>query len=467
MVGGQTRGFDRRPRNDRFWIIVTVSGLAVLAVLFAFTQHRIQHGDGQGFDGVEYHAMAEQISDGVKVSADAPFVTRVGTPAIAAAISSSTGVRTIDAFEIANALAGAAFFALLFVYFRTVGVSPRWTAILTLITAVSMLTPIRSVLFYPVQSDPIPWCLGLVALIALERVTRTWLTPPTYIILLGIAMVGVLFREQLLLVAIAISVQLLVRARPTCPPLLACIPVVGAASVALLTRLFVTTTGNYSFIDAALNSLKSKGPDDMLLSYFRTFGIVAVLSFVFGREVWRWIAAEPYRLVIVVGTVGLSWLGGTDTERFLATAIPILFAAVGLSIDRLDLTRFTRRRSLLLSAGGIAAVLLSSGFLLPLRDSIEPTGLTGSMLMRGHHSIPLLSMLNAPTFAANETAFSPAILNLVLLLEWLAVTVLAMVALHPGIGRRASPRTLARRARNRVTNELAEGPGTRHDASTT
>lgn len=98
-----------RPRRATSPALVLAVLVVLVAGVFALTQPPIDPNQGQGFDGVQYHQMAEQLRQGEPVHAEAPFVFRIGTPLAAGVVARTLGTPTLGAFAIVNLLAAAGF----------------------------------------------------------------------------------------------------------------------------------------------------------------------------------------------------------------------------------------------------------------------------------------------------------------------------------------------------------------------
>lgn len=407
-----------------------VAGFLLLVLL---TQDRIERANGQGFDGTHYHLIAEEFSEGQPFQADAPFAFRIGTPVVAGVVSEVLGVSTIDAFGIVNLLAGATFFGLLFLYLRRTGSSPNWALALVLSALATWVMPFRMVLFYPVLSDVIPLALLVGVLIMLDRSANCVVPWSEVVIVSGIIFCGSFFREQMIVAGIAASVQFL-RRRPTWSSFAkATMPIAASVFAIGITHLMVKSTGKYSIVSAVGSSFEQHSFDDLVLAFFLAFGVVAVLAIVFAPTIGHWLLEQRYRFGLVIATFGVAWLAGSDMERFLTFASPVIFAAVGRSLTQYDWAQLSRFRIYASGAAGIGVLLFSQGFFLPMRDEISPFGLDAADLVRNHHALPVLSVLNSPSFAANFASLTPPLFIRLLLIEWIIVTVTAVLLLRPPV----------------------------------
>lgn len=435
-----------RPRG-----VITLMLLAIVAVtiLLALTQGSIARSGGLGWDGIEYHRLASAYIDQQPLAASAPFAYRIGTPILAGTVSRITGLGLIPSFRLVNITAALAYFALLYAYLRVTAANRLWSSALVLVALTAWMMPLRFVLFYPVQSDPVPMCLFLGALLLIEARMRARASWPDVAALVGVVVVGGLFREQMALIALAGVAQILARHRDARAIRQVGCLFAGIAVPILITHRLADAGGAYSYVSAARGSLEDHALFHIVLSSYRTFGVGLALALVFLPRTLRWLLSEPYRWVAALGTVGLAWLGGSDTERFLAWALPVVFAAAAHALTRQDWSLLKRNRKHLGLALATVVAVASAGFFQPLRDAVDPFDLTTASLLRDHHAFPFLATVNAPTFVANATSFAPNLFNMIAFAQWVLVTITLALLLRPGL--LASARTAFIRRRAELT----------------
>ena len=426
-----------RPRRATSPALVLAVLVVLVAGVFALTQPPIDRNQGQGFDGVQYHQMAEQLRQGEPVRAEAPFVFRIGTPLAAGVVSRTLGTPTLGAFAIVNLLAAAGFLALLYRYLRTTGSSSRWASILVMLAATAWVMPLRFTLFYPAVSDPLFLVALVAALLALERGRAAALSWRDAVVIAAIVAAGALCREQMLVVGLAAAVQSLShgRRRPA-EWFRAGLPMLAGGVASAAARLAVDPVGTYDYASEAVDWLSRHSLDSMVLALFLAFGLVVSLAIALGDSVVPWLLREPYRVVVTAGVLTTAWVGGSDTERLLVPLTPLLFAAVGRALTDFDWVRLGPMRRRVAVAAGALVVVFAQGLFLPLRDDLSPFDQDAGSLLREHHAVPILSVVNAPTFTANHVSLAPALFQRALIAEWIAVTLAAIVLLRPHALRR-------------------------------
>lgn len=297
-------------------------GLAV--VLFAlvtlvshFTQRPITLNGGLAWDGQSYHAVAEDLAHGRRATAPAPFVYRLGTPAIVAAVFPNELPR---GFALVN-LAGSFIATMLLVLWLRMHLTDwRIRFVLVSLFLLTWHAPTRLLHYYPVYVDPWLFVALLGGLIAVRRAELD-ASGGRMLVVGAIAAVGVVFREVALLIPLALVVS-----RPS----RRAFSVLGLAVIVLFgVRLLVDPTGDYSFLKAAASSAYSKAFVGYVHSWFIAYGPLLVVPFVCWREARAFLGAHRGLLVVLAGVVGLSFLGGTDTERMAYWAMPVVYVLVG------------------------------------------------------------------------------------------------------------------------------------------
>ncbi len=328
--------------------------LALLLIAVAFFWARqlespISFQDGFGWDGVEYGRMAAQFAAGEAPRAEAPFVYRIGTPWLVAQLSPDN---PLAGFWLLNL--GAALVAplLLFAWFK----SFKLKAIIRLLMLASFLfawhTPLRFTFYYPVWVDPLMWLWWLLGLLMLLKTPRRpgpiWLVSWTLF-----AASGAAIREVILLLPLLLALrghkagELLALWRQ--PQKLAArffaqlhlvdlLPFAAGVGVLLLIQAWATPTNSYSFASTAIIWLYQKGIPHMLHGLQLAFSpmIFAGLLLALKQKNWKGFAGDTATpLFFALCLFVLGWTGGSDTERILYWAAPLLMVIAGTGLKGL------------------------------------------------------------------------------------------------------------------------------------
>lgn len=297
-------------------------GLFVLvSVVGQWTQRPITLNEGLGWDGQAYHAVAEDLVEGRRPGARAPFVYRLGTPAIVAVLFPADLRRGFALVNLAGSLVAT---VLLVCWLRLYLADWRIRVMLVSLFLVTWHAPVRFLQYYPVYVDPWLFAVLLAGLIAIRRVEVS--ATAARIVLVGVVtVVGVVFREVALLIPLA-----LLATRPS----RMAVSALGLGAIALIgIRLAVDPTGDYSFARAVASSAYSKPLVGYVHAWFIAYGPILVVPMVFWREAWAFLNANRGLLVFLAGIAGLAWLGGSDTERMAYWAMPAVYVVAGRILE--------------------------------------------------------------------------------------------------------------------------------------
>lgn len=299
------------------------------------------HG-GLGWDGVDYAAMAEQLGRGEAPRTAAPFVYRIGAPALADWLAPGDA---LTGFRWLNGGLALLLPCLLFAWLRRVGLRPGTALLLSALFATQWHAPLRLTPFYPVHVDPLLWAFWLLALLGLEgsrgaRESRRLLGWSVF------ALVAVPVREVLLLPVLAQSVQGLTLPQPgeSAGAWLRrlgaefrwrrLLPLALGLAVFLLIQLWAQPVGSYGFLKTAVLWLWLKSVPHYLHGFCQALGPgVLVLLGLGWRTARLGLARRPELLVWLAGVLALGWLGGSDTERLLYWGAPLFLWLAGLAFE--------------------------------------------------------------------------------------------------------------------------------------
>ncbi|TAF34523.1 MAG: hypothetical protein EAZ57_03635 [Cytophagales bacterium] len=292
------------------WALACLLGslFACFQLLCFCKQYPIERHEGQGWDGVRYVELSQNLLDG-HWQANAPFAARVGVPyMVAQAKKNYPQYRWADLFFCINWL-GTAFYAVLsWFWIQKHLPSTLFSVLLWIIVQAHWLGGLRFVWFYPVQVDIWSMVFFLASLYtySLWREANKeigWL----YWFSGCCILLGVLVREYVLLAALtwAFEQRICYRKR-----------LLWISCGALLwggCQLLPVQTGSYNALAKAWEWLRHKSLLDYLLSYFYVY---TLLPF------WLWpMRKQMFSLtswwLIGIGIALLAWVGGSDTERFL------------------------------------------------------------------------------------------------------------------------------------------------------
>ncbi len=316
-------------------LLLLVLGAALLSWKI---QAPISLEGGRGWDGVDYVGMATQLSRGERPQAHAPFVYRVGAPALAGWLDPADPLR---GFRLLNGALVLALPLLLFGWLGnpSLGLRPAWRWGAAALFALQWHAPLRLVPFYPAHVDPLFWLFWLLALLGLERGRRVGESARAAGWTL-FALLALPVREVLLLPLLAQVVQgaplpwgagsgrAWIRWLRQEMPRLRLLPVLAGVVVFLAIRSWAAPVDTYGFAKTALLWLWLKSLPQLLHGFAQAVG-PGVLVFLLLRAKWRSarlsladLAGRPDWLLILAAVLALGWVGGSDTERLLFWAAP-------------------------------------------------------------------------------------------------------------------------------------------------
>jgi hypothetical protein len=237
-----------------------------------------------------------------------------------------------------NVFAAGLAVALFVVWLRLV-VGTWWVrAVLVVLFVTQWHASARYVFFNPVYVDP--WfvvCL-LAGLIVVHRLGRERTDPALIAALSAITFAGVLFREAALVLPVALLTRdvLSPRLRRAALDLL---PLAAGLVAVWIARspgwpFGAHQSHPYEFVDVAVMWLYDKPFPTYVLAWFIAFGPVLVLAIIFGRDALRFLGRYPYMSTVLGAFAVAAWTGGTDTERLLYWSFPVVYAAIGVVIER-------------------------------------------------------------------------------------------------------------------------------------
>jgi hypothetical protein len=320
-------------------LLIVLAMFVVVNAATALVQAQIGINDGKGWDGSAYYALAQQMSDGQPLAAEAPFAYRVGTPFLAALFFKND---LILGFKVVNMAANAVTTLLLVVWFRLfVG---DWRVRLALLAAFLLQWhgPVRFVHFYPVASDN--WFIaillaGLLGIYAARR-HSSWLLVGGIGVL---AALGVLVRESGMLLAFALPLArnpLRFAWRLPRFPFPFLIPLGLAVSAFAGVHAVAHITNNFSGSEGAPLIVPKSAPT-YLLGWWTAFGLLLVFPLFHWRRTLAFLWEHQFMAGLLLAVTLLSSFSSPalqlqlqDTERYLFWAMPIVFVLVGRAIER-------------------------------------------------------------------------------------------------------------------------------------
>ena len=189
--------------------------------------------------------------------------------------------------------------------------------------------------------DPPMFAFLVAGLMAIDWMRRDDSLLPV-VALAALAFFGTLVREVMIVIPLALLFSRDRLGRTTVQRLrdgdrhvgLVLIPLLAAAAAVVVTRLVTTPRADsYTFLGAVLENASKKPVFTWVLAWFFTFGpVLAVVAFDWKRA-GRFLAGRQDLAVYLGFFALLSYIGGTDTERLLLWAMPVVYVLIGRAIE--------------------------------------------------------------------------------------------------------------------------------------
>ena len=337
---GRSVNREGEPTDRGRWWEVAVLAVAFLLVNLAGArwQKQLSFENRQGWEGATYLAVAKQFAAGqVPVADEAPMVFRVGTPFLAALVHRAAGLDFFASFKVVNGTANVLILGLLVAWLRRFLADWKVRTALVLAFLLQWDTPVRWMYFFPPHTDPWMWVFLLAGMLAVEG-CRERPTAGRIARVTALTVVGVCFREVVLIVALALPFagnpirggELRGRWREVLPRLVA-LPA-GLLTMAAL-RHVARDTGGFAFAWTAAHWLYTKPWPTYLQSWFLAFGPMLWLAILLERRTGAFLAARQHLAVYLVAFALLGDIGGSDTERLLFWTMPVVYVLIGRALE--------------------------------------------------------------------------------------------------------------------------------------
>jgi len=326
-------------KNTKVQLLIIISLFTIVNLVSYYSQDRINANDGKGADGRYYYEMAEMFSQHKEIISAAPYIYRIGTPFLASIVDKDN---ILQGFFIANLIANFLSCILLFWFLRLYIKSFPIVIILITLYLLHWLYNTRFIYFYPALTDPWSTVFFLTGLLLIEKFKHR--ESVVFIVLLSIStFVGILFREYILLIPISFlfinnplsnKYTFYVSFKKMFSNKLIIIPLIAGIAGIITTHLVTTTNEvSYSFILSVVTWLHKKSLVHYIHAWFLAVGPIIVLFLFFYKDIFKFLYEHQYSMAILLAGSILSYIAGSDTERFLIWLMPIILLLVGLAIE--------------------------------------------------------------------------------------------------------------------------------------
>jgi hypothetical protein len=418
----------KTPETRYAWLVqaaIVLSLCLLAAACYGLTQELIAYGDGHPYDAKQYIRMAAEVARNETISAEAPFVYRVGLPWLVGQLFPHD---LLQGFRFLNLGFAVLTLLVLYAFLLQFTRSTLVLVIALLLFVANPLGPFRLTHLYPGLTDAPALFLMLVMLL----IHQVWPQPgvPKMLALVGLSLTGALVREITLVSPLAILVatcttsQIWLRKNwPSCvrPILLSVVPVAIGALGILYARLAVVPDGEFpiGLLDNAKRNFHN--PSLVLLSAFVSFGPIVALLVVQPRTVWDFLRYRIDLLTYLIVIGALSLFGGTTTDRLMYWTFPAVLPLLAVSIERALKIRRTTYALMLVISLAVAQTLAFRAFSTLPTAPFDPIAPFEDLSKQQNPSLLLFAPYGNASFAHMSTGFMNRRPRIILLGEYLAL----------------------------------------------
>lgn len=327
--------------DKKYGYVFIVLFFVLIASISYFTQNRITFADGEGFDGVKYVTLVEQLKNDIQPSGPAPFVYRLSVPYLV----SLSPFKPLQAFLILNLVCSFIISLLLYKWLGNFIKTSGLAVLLTLFFMLHWAASIRFSFFYPATCDPLAILLMLLGLLVLQELNSTF-SWAKIVLLTAIVLIGVFTREYLICFAFGIPClasgitisdnRLHIHKKNFIRNIAVAILVfiVGLLGI-YATHVLVQVEGDsYGFLKAVYRWMFEKSIFQYITGFYYVFGALTVLPFLFPNTGITFLKKQLYFVPFLGIAMVLIWIGGGDTERFVLWFSPLFLALLGTLIEQ-------------------------------------------------------------------------------------------------------------------------------------
>lgn len=363
------------------WTIVKIFVISALllavAAGYVFTQERLVFGDGHPYDGGSYYEMANKVVSGEQIVSAKPFVYRIALPYL---VGKFFATDIMSGFEIMNL--GFAVVTLGLLLSLLTCVSRNWLVLglICLLWVANPHAPFRFAPFFPAFTDSPAMCIVVALLLIQQKMPANSYAKLILVSLL--TMIGVLFREMVLVATVSIAYAEWISLKQTGDPFklrrlfwYAVHNLIPVAMGFLLIRIshhhVVFGYGRYSFSSAALEMamFDITHPYVTILAFLMAYGpILSVMLVAPWQPLKDLFKQRPELQAFLFLVVVLALIGGHHIDRFWYWGFPLILSLMAISIEKL-IAMYSWRRLLPLIISVVIAQGLAFRIFLPISNA--------------------------------------------------------------------------------------------------
>lgn len=357
-------------------MIEAVLVLAIILVVLAFSsafEKPLTMENGLTFDALQYFSVAQKFESHQHVIGESPFVYRIGLPFLVSVFFPEdlfTGFRLIN-------LAGAFIsIFLLLIWFRLHLKNIFVRLWLIVLFSTHWVGVLRLSYYSPVHVESLNTVFNLVGFILVYYLQKNPKDFRLFAMFCTVIFLGVFFRESVIFLA-AIYFAVFIHgalngsndnASPSVKEIfLAGSPLLLGLISFGLTRTIASPDNEYSLLANMVAWTYQKPFPTYLQSYFTTYGPMLALLVPAFNKVKDFLAREKFYTYYLAFICLIAWGIGSDTDRFLFWAMPVVYTLLGLAMEQL-IPLFKKQRMVLISL--IFLQLLAQRSFLPYEEYI-------------------------------------------------------------------------------------------------
>lgn len=293
-----------------------------------------------GFDGAIYFTMTEQIIANQQVTHLEPLVTRIGIPWLVAHIFPST---PLFGWQIITTLSGFISTIVFYLLSREILTKPVMRIVIVTLFMLHWLAPLRYSWFHPVTLDAPLSALMLIAVWTVTQYRKTmqirWLIAFAINLYIGITVreVPILFLGFLFITEPQILRHPIATLRKPDVQKRLLIYILMCVTALLIywgIKESVVPTKTHSALAQAYRQLMYRPTYYWVMhAWFNTSGLLAIFIVIGYRSSLQFIRQYPHIAYIIGIVIALSFISGTDKDRFLLWINPFLLLLAAYCIE--------------------------------------------------------------------------------------------------------------------------------------
>lgn len=319
------------------WVIVII--FVVLAFSFVF-EKPLTIENGIAFDAKQYFSVAQGFQSHQNLIGESPFVYRIGLPFLVSVFFSED---LFFGFRFINLIASFVSVFLLLTWLRLYLKNIIVRLLLIFLFSTHWVGALRLSYYSPVHVESLNTAFNLVGFILVFYLQKDPKNLRLLAAFCAVIFLGVFFRETVIFLAIiyfAVFIYNILTAVENKAffgqvAFLAVFPLLSGLIAFSLTRIIVSPNNEYSLLANMVAWMYQKPFPTYIQSYFTTYGPMLALLAVSYKVVKDFLETEKFNSYYLLFICLVAWGIGSDTDRFLYWAMPVMYVLLGLALESL------------------------------------------------------------------------------------------------------------------------------------